>query len=347
MKIDDIRVYKLKSNVGDIKMIPMVSVIIPLYNKEPHIKRTINSILAQKIQDFEIIIVDDGSTDKSAEVVKEFTDPRIRLIQQENAGVSAARNRGIEEAKADLVAFLDADDEWTPSFLETVFRLREKYPEAGIYVTAYLFCNPKGEVRTAKYKEIEAAPWEGLIKSYFLSAAKGEHPVCSSAVCIPRKVLMKEKGFKVGISWGEDDDMWGRIALNHPVAFSWQTGAIYHKGATNRLCNLNKMVEHPFIETAEKAIINGTVKSEMTKDLKECIARYKIVSAVNNLFRGYPTASRDILKSCHTRRLYKQKIFWYILSIIPYKLFTTAIMIMKELKNKVNLRNVRKVYFGD
>ncbi len=95
---------------------PLISVVIPLYNKEPYIKRAIDSILAQKIQDYEIIVIDDGSTDKSAEVVKSFPDPRIRLIQQENAGVSAARNRGIEEAKAELIAFLDADDEWTPIF---------------------------------------------------------------------------------------------------------------------------------------------------------------------------------------------------------------------------------------
>lgn len=313
-------------------MIPTVSVIIPLYNKEPHIKRAIDSVLAQKVQDFEIIIVDDGSTDKSAKVVREFTDPKIRLIQQENAGVSAARNRGIKEAKADLIAFLDADDEWTPSFLETVLRLKEKYPEAGIYATAYLFCNPRGEIRIAKYEEIESAPWEGLIKSYFLSAAKGEHPVCSSAVCIPKNILIAEKGFKIGVSWGEDDDLWGRIALKHPVVFSWQTGAIYHKEATNRLCSLKEMKEHPFIETVEKAIINGNVKSEMTEDLRECIARYKIISAINNLFRGYPTVSKNILQTCNTRKLYKQKVFWYFLSVIPYNLFLTIIITVRKIK---------------
>lgn len=87
----------------------LTSVVIPLYNKESHIKRA--TILTQKIQDFEIVIVDDGSTDKSTEVVKSFTDPMIRLIQQENAGVSAARNRGIKEANADLIEFLDTDNE--------------------------------------------------------------------------------------------------------------------------------------------------------------------------------------------------------------------------------------------
>lgn len=325
---------KLESSVGDIKMIPRVSVVIPLYNKELHIKRTINSVLAQKIQDFEIIVIDDGSTDKSSQVVRDFTDPRIRLIQQENAGVSAARNKGIEEAKADLIAFLDADDEWYPSFLETVFRLREKYPEAGVYATAYLFCNSRGERKVAMYKKIEPSPWEGLVKSYFSSVAEGEHLVCSSAVCIPKNILIMENGFKVGISWGEDDDMWGRIALKYPVAFSWQTGAIYHKEATNRLCNLKEMREHPFIKTAEKAVISGDVKSEIKEDLKECVARYKIISAVNNLFGGYPTVSKGILKSCDTKKMYKQKIFWYFWSTVPYNLFTSVVLIARKLKIK-------------
>ena len=89
---------------------PEVSTVIPLYNKGPHIERAIRSVLGQMFQDIEIIVIDDGSTYNGACVVKDISDPRIRLIQQENARVSAARNRGIKEANADLIAFLDADD---------------------------------------------------------------------------------------------------------------------------------------------------------------------------------------------------------------------------------------------
>ncbi|MFZ2498255.1 glycosyltransferase family 2 protein [Methanosarcina sp.] len=312
----------------------LVSVVIPLYNKGLHIRRTLNSVLAQKVQNFEIIVVDDGSTDKGAEVVKSFIDSRIRLIQQENAGVSSARNRGIREAKADLIAFIDADDEWTPGFLETVLRLRERYPQAGAYSTAYLFCTPEGKTRIPNYEKIPSAPWEGLLQSYFLSAAKGEHPVCSSAVCIPKKILVIEKGFKIGAWWGEDDDLWGRIALKYPIAFSWQIGAIYHLGAVNRACKREEIVEHPFIEIAEMAINNGEIQKNRIDDLKECVARYKIVSAMHNLYRGHPEISRRILKSCETKELYKEKLFWYFWSVVPYGVFNGILLIKKNIKKK-------------
>lgn len=310
---------------------PLVSVVIPLYNKEPHIGRAINSVLAQTVSDFEIIVVNDGSTDKSPDIVKNFRNPKIQLIHQQNAGVSAARNKGIHEAKADLIAFLDADDEWNPNFLETVLRLREKYPEAGIYATAYLFCNSKGKTRVANYKEIPPAPWEGLLKSYFLSAAKGEHPVCSSAVCIPKKILLEENGFKIGAWWGEDDDLWGRIALKYPIAFSWGIGAIYHQGATNRACEKEEMAEHPFIKRAKKAIIDGEVQNDMLNDLEECIAKYKIISAVHNLYRGHSKVSRNILINCKTTLLYKEKIFWYFWSFIPYRVFSKIVAVKRNI----------------
>ena len=91
----------------------MISVVIPLYNKEKQIRKTLQSVLTQTFQDFEIVVVNDGSTDNSAIEVEKVKDPRIRLIHQQNAGVSAARNKGIEEARYELIAFLDADGNQT------------------------------------------------------------------------------------------------------------------------------------------------------------------------------------------------------------------------------------------
>ena len=100
----------------------MFSVVIPLYNKEKYISRAIKSVIEQTYKIFELIIIDDGSIDNSVNIVKKHKDSRIRLIEQENSGVSATRNKGIKNAKYNYIAFLDADDEWKPNFLDTIVR---------------------------------------------------------------------------------------------------------------------------------------------------------------------------------------------------------------------------------
>ena len=106
-----------------------ISIVIPLYNKAHTIVKTLKTVFAQTYQYFEVIIVNDGSTDNGVQLILEhFKDPRIRIISQENAGVSAARNRGIEEAKGDWVAFLDADDEWLPGYLNEISILISEFP---------------------------------------------------------------------------------------------------------------------------------------------------------------------------------------------------------------------------
>ena len=126
--------------------VSMISIVIPLFNKASHIKDTIESVLAQSYQNFELIIVNDGSTDNGPKIVREIKEPRILVIDQANAGVSAARNRGIDAAKGDLIAFLDADDLWNPDFLSAIMRLYQRFPWAGLYATAYRIVNTKNGV---------------------------------------------------------------------------------------------------------------------------------------------------------------------------------------------------------
>ena len=120
----------------------MISVVIPLYNKEQSIAATIQSVLAQTYTDYEIIVVDDGSTDNSLKVVQErvseLENERVRIIHQENAGVSAARNKGILESKGKYIAFLDADDLWAPNYLATLAALIADFPNAGLYSLGYV-----------------------------------------------------------------------------------------------------------------------------------------------------------------------------------------------------------------
>lgn len=302
-------------------MMPLISVVIPLYNKEPHIKRAIDSVLSQKVQNFEIVVIDDGSTDKGVEIVKGFTDPRIRLIQQENAGVSAARNRGIEEAKADLIAFLDADDEWTPIFIETVLQLRKKYPKAGAYATSYMNYYKCKYVKP-RCKAIPASPWEGEIEDYFESIVKGHPPFCASCICIPKFVMLDVGGFPEGIWLGEDSDMWARIALNYTIAFSWDVGATYYLDSVNMATKKKRPVkELPFIQVAEELMKDGRVLKNETyikKYIKDIEFKFGLC---NWNAKEYHAAVFNFSK-CGRRFVYR---FLYHIMSLEYQFFSNII----------------------
>ncbi len=275
----------------------LISIIIPLYNKCAYIGRAITSVLIQKY-DFELLIIDDGSTDDSYEEVQKFSDHRINVLKQENAGVSAARNNGISKAKGELVAFLDADDEWLPHFLESIVKLIEKYPGAGLYATSYEKIHLNGNREAAHLKNLPPPPWEGIMPSYFKAAAFGEPPVCASAVCIRRSVFDKVGMFSKGKRMGEDLDLWGRIALSYPVAFTTKTGAIYHEEAQDRACNakFTEADEHPFIESY-KALYKKEQTAVNEKDLMLYIGRLKLENARQHVLSGNYGRARQLL-SC-------------------------------------------------
>jgi len=314
-----------------------ISVIIPLFNKGPYIARALNSVLNQTYQDFEVIVVDDGSTDNGAEIVRGFDDPRIRLIRQENRGVSATRNQGFDKAISDFIAFLDADDEWMPKHLETILRLIENFPLAGMYTTAYKRRTPSGKTRWDCYKFIPHPPWEGLLPDYFKSAALGESPVCSSVVVIPRKIFIETGGFPEGYWYGEDSDLFGKIALKYPVAFSWEFGAIYHADALNRACDRKLPLENeePFVMTARAELMKGEVPQKFTESLNEYICRKEIIRAYRNVRAGHADIAWIILKQCNTKWHYYEKMKWLLLAKVPYPLYLFARDIRRKLKKIV------------
>lgn len=207
----------------------MISVIVPLYNKESSIAIALDSVLAQTYQDFEVIVVDDGSSDKSAAVVEQYSDARIRLIRQANAGVSAARNKGIAEAKGEYVAFLDADDEWMPDFLEEIVMLQRKFPECGAQATAYIQSFNRTQVGIL-LNRLPFSGTHGILTNYFEIAAYSHPPVWTSAVCIKRTILYGIGAFPIGITSGEDLLTWARVAIHTHWAYSLKVCAIYNMG---------------------------------------------------------------------------------------------------------------------
>lgn len=209
----------------------MISVVIPLYNKRDSIARTIESVLKQTFTDFEIIVVDDGSKDGSSEIVRSFEDERIKIIQQENAGVAAARNRGIKASNGEFVALLDGDDEWLPDFLSTQMALATHYENCDVFAVDYQFRDHKGTESSTIIKGLPFAEEDGELTNYFEVAAISHPPICSISIMARKKALDAIGGFPVGIRSGEDLLTWARLACNYRIAYSRKVCATYNLGA--------------------------------------------------------------------------------------------------------------------
>ena len=256
-----------------------ISVVIPLYNKAEHIELCLRSVLAQTLQPDEIIVVDDGSIDKGAEIVNSFKEPHLRLICQENLGVSAARNRGITESKGELIAFLDADDAWLPGFLEEIIILRNLYPQAGIFATAYEIVTEEGLLKKYQFNCLPAGEQRGLIT--FLKVCF-RFPIISSAVVVPRIVFNKLGGFKEEEKYCEDLDMWLRISFHYLIAWSAKYLSRWHRNVVNRSLRSRRWEDEPAISrTAREALAKGLVDPELANELKEFAANWQLAAAVH------------------------------------------------------------------
>jgi len=162
----------------------------------------------------------DGSTDKGPDIVSAIKDSRIRLIHQENQGVSAARNKGIAEAKYDLIAFLDADDEWHPQFIEEILNLKSKYPMCDVYATNYFYKESDKVLFKTIINGLPANQSDGVIKDYFIVCANSDPLLWTSAVCVNKQAITKIGGFPIGIKSGEDLLTWAKLACVYKIAYT-------------------------------------------------------------------------------------------------------------------------------
>jgi glycosyltransferase involved in cell wall biosynthesis len=199
------------------------SIIIPLFNKEKFIQKTLKSVLSQTFTDFEIIIINDGSTDKSEEKVIQNIDTRIQYYYKENGGVSSARNFGIEKANSEYLTFIDADDYWHPTFLEEMFQNIKLHAELKVFSSAIEIETSK-KIIPAKYSIKKTASFE--VVNYF-SASEKRTVLCSSSAVFHKTVFEKMGNFDIHLKSGEDTDMWIRIGLVYPILFSWKILARY------------------------------------------------------------------------------------------------------------------------
>lgn len=206
---------------------PSISAAIPLYNKEREIERAVRSILAQTFQPLEIIVIDDGSTDRSAEIVRGLESPLVRLISQPNAGVAAARNRASAAAVGEYIAFLDGDDEWRPGYLEKMAELIGRYPSCGAYGAAF-------DIVSGNRVFPNCSPATEGIRDDFFREAMTHYILQPSATVIPRRVMECTGGFPEGMKMGEDLFLWIKIASEYPVCFTPDRLVLYSRTASNR-----------------------------------------------------------------------------------------------------------------
>ena len=296
----------------------MISIIIPLYNKEASIATALRGVLAQSYQDFEVVVVDDGSTDGGAAVVEQFDDPRIRLIRQTNGGVSAARNRGIAEARGEHIAFLDADDEWMPEFLEEIAALIAEYPECKARATNYIF-NSNGVKSPTLLRKIPFAGERGVLTNYFEVASCSHPPMWTSAVCIDRDLLQEIGGFPVGIKSGEDLLTWARIAVRTNWAYSMKLLAQFNVEGYD-------MKERPKRIPAEVDIVGDELKlmwkkSPKVKGMKRYIAHWHKMRC--SIYMRLGMTKKSIVEALRGLKYHplNYKLYAYILlNIIPIRL---------------------------
>jgi glycosyltransferase involved in cell wall biosynthesis len=209
-----------------------ISVIVPLYNKQDSIQRSILSVLAQTFTQFELIVVDDGSFDNSYIRATEIQDERLRIVKQKNSGVSAARNRGIAEAQYEWLAFLDADDEWKPDFIEMMVDLHQSFPNCGLLGSAFIRSTESDLNEIDQRNKRYPYGWKGILENYYEDLQYSSF--YTSSVVVKKDHLIKVGEFPLNLRKGEDTYTWINLYQITDFAFINKIGAVYHLEAENR-----------------------------------------------------------------------------------------------------------------
>ena len=300
----------------------MISVVIPLYNKEQSIAATIQSVLAQTYTDYEIIVVDDGSTDNSLKVVQErvseLENERVRIIHQENAGVSAARNKGILESKGKYIAFLDADDLWAPNYLATLAALIADFPNAGLYSLGYV--EMKGGQSSISVRN-DIATRRGWV-SHPWQMRKG---LWTGSVSASRDRLLNLGMFDTRMTHGEDLDMWWRLILDGGLVEDSTCCAFYKLDAENRAMDkvipLEKHIPYYMDKFVEARAENSEFRSFFDRQMVYRLYPY--------LFdRHYSAEAREIARKLDYTQL-KRSMYFRMRYPLIYRMYKSLVGIIK------------------
>ena len=263
------------------------SVVVPLYNKATYIVSTIRSVLAQTMSDFEVIVVDDGSSDGGAELVIAMDDSRVRVVRQANAGVAAARNKAISLARGEWVAFLDADDWYHPEYLASLVEVQKAYPGVDTVAAKYL------PVFHASGTWPPAWP---VVKKLFDIELISDLPsrwmtgrcLFTSSIAVKTQLLhTMQPCFPLGESRGEDLDLWFRLAEHSPIALACTPLVAYRVGMEESLSAIPpSCVTEPFLQRLQERALSGFLTAKQSKSLLRLVAQFEVSKAREALESG-------------------------------------------------------------
>lgn len=317
-----------------------ISVVIPLYNKAGQIARALDSVLAQTFQDFEIIVVDDGSKDASAAIVAGYNDPRIRIHRQPNGGVSVARNQGAALARTNVIAFLDGDDAWYPHHLQTLDDMRRSLPEAAAWAVNYHLVALDGS--KALCVPAEKVPPGRIIltpANFFRLSQSGNTPVFSSAVAVDKAALLRVGGFPIGVRLGEDIDTWIRLLFDGQILFDPRPGAFYYADGDERaLVRHAPLLRYVFFDTDEAWVRAHPAEAVVADDIEEFHNFFRIVHAYYHVRYGERSNARAVLRQMRTRVFSLEKRKLLLMSYLPKAFYEGALSVKHRIKAVLNSR---------
>ena len=299
------------------------SIVIPLYNKSNYIEKTLRSVLNQTFTNYEIIIINDGSTDESESKVNGFNDDRIQLYNQKNQGAAMARNLGIEKAKHDYIAFLDADDLWMENHLEILKNLIQDFPNSGIFASRYQLIFNEGKVSIPQLKGI-SADFYGIVPDYF-DATLNHAVATSSSIAVPKSIFKNVGNFDSNISSGQDIDMWIRIALKYPVAIGNEITASYLHYIKNSLSKT------PVLDKKIKDFNDYKLEEENNPTLKKYLDSYRVEYAIQYKIAGANKKSKELyMETLKENISFKTKVIYHL----PQSLLIVLLKIKRLLRSK-------------
>jgi len=294
----------------------MISVVIPLYNKQQFIAETIESVLAQSFRDFELLVVNDGSTDGSLAIVESIQDDRIRLIDSKHSGVSAARNRGIEVSNHNWIAFLDADDWWDENFLAEMIASIHSYPENKLFASGRTHVFADSEKRYSN----PFLPKEGTDGAVnFFKVISRHLPLINSSNVIISKSLIQQVGFfREAQKMHEDHDLWMRLSIGEEVVFKNKNLSFYRNTQSD---SASKMYYEPNdFSTFLKTLIHTRERLTNSEKInfKKYANRFVTLTYIKNYAHYSALEDKEVINLAKRLVTGKYRLLLRCLYWIPY-----------------------------